>query len=81
MNFKFTSFSVKLDFGKEICGFFSDELMSFEDICEVVFVHSSCVPLKSETTTNERLISIESNEGLVISDIEWLREKVHLSVH
>ena len=78
---KRTSFSVELNFCEEICSFFSDELMSFEDIGEVVFVHSLCVPLESESTTNERLISIKSNKSLIVSDIEWLREEVHLAVH
>ena len=76
-----TSFSVELDFCEEIVGFFSDELMGFENISEIVFVHSSCVPLESESTTNERLISIKSNEGLVVSNVEWLSEKVHVAVH
>ena len=76
-----TSFSVELDFCEEEAGFFSDECMGIEDISEVVFVHSLCVPLESESTTDERLISIESNEGLVVSNVEWLSEKVHVAVH
>ena len=76
-----TSFSVKLDFGEEEGSFFSDELVSFKNISEVIFVHSLCVPLKSESTTNEGLISIESNESLIVSNIEWLTEKVHATIH
>ena len=78
---KRTSFGVELDFGEEEGGFFSDELMSFENISEVVFVHSSGVPLESESTTDERLIGIESNKSLIVSNVEWLSEKVHGTVH
>ena len=76
-----TSVGVEHDTVEKMVCCLGDEFMGFENIGEVIFVHFVWVPFESETTTNEWLISIESNDGVVISDIIWSGEKVHLSVN
>ena len=76
-----TSVGVEHDTVEKMVCCLGDEFMGFENIGEVIFVHFVWVPFESETTTNEWLISIKSNDGVVISDIIWSGEKVHLSVN
>ena len=75
-----TSVGVEHNTVEKMVGSLGDEFMGFENIGEVIFVHFVWVPFESESTTNEWLISIKTNDGVIISDIIWRGEKVHFSV-
>ena len=79
-NIRLTSSRVEEDIGEQKFGGCGNELVSLENISEVIVVEFVRVPDQGETTTDQALISVEADDGVVVADVVWGGEEVHLTV-
>ena len=69
-----------MDIIEEIFGGSGDELVGLEDISEVIVVELVRVPDEGEATADQALVGVEADDGLVVADVVWGGEEVHLAV-
>ena len=77
---KLTSDRVELDVIEKIFGGSGDKLVGLVDIGKVIVVELVRVPDEGEATANQALVGVEANDGLVVADVVWGGEEVHLAV-
>lgn len=69
-----------MDIVEQELGGSGDELVGLENISEVIVVELVRVPDQGETATDQALIGVEANDGVVVADVVRGGEEVHLAV-
>ena len=54
--------------------------MGLVDIGKVIVVELVRVPDEGEATADQALVGVEADDGLVVADVVWGGEEVHLAV-